>query len=51
MVSDAVVLGVLQNDSVKGKLRGVLNENVFTNPEIQYYVHQALINQILHPQK
>ena len=51
MISSVVVSGVLQNEGVKGKLRDVLNENVFTNAEIQYYVHQTLLNQVLHPQK
>ena len=47
MISSGIVSGVLQNESVKGKLRSVLNENVFTNAEIQYYVHQALLKHIL----
>lgn len=50
-VSQLVVGSVLKNDVVSWKLKDILNTNVFTNEEIQYFVHQALLNQVLNPQK
>ena len=51
MVRQGVILGVLRNEGVQGKLKSVLDNNVFANSDIQFYVHQALLNQVLQLQK
>jgi ethanolamine ammonia-lyase small subunit len=40
---------VFKNTKLQNKICDVLNEHVFRNSDIQYYVHQALINQALNP--
>lgn len=46
-----VVEKVLHNDVVKDQLKEVIDVNVLSNQEIQYYVQQILLNQVLNPQK
>jgi hypothetical protein len=46
-----VELHVLKNKQLANKIESVLDKNVFRNEDIQYYVHQALLNQVLNPNR
>lgn len=42
---------ILHNQGIKDKLCETLLQNVYTNPDIQYTLHQLLLVKAIHPQE
>lgn len=50
-MSGLVTSAVLKNPVVSFKLKEVIVYNVTSNPDVQFMVHEVLLNQILTPNK
>lgn len=51
LVKEAVIHGVLHNPDIKKSLMNSLLENVFTNKDVQYSLHELLDWKAIRPQQ